>query len=248
MTMKMDWKILFLDYYLPILRSKWFYLAIGATVLSYVAMSETLAGIIRDYLQFGPTMAELRLPLLGFFVQTCRYSIPIAELGILGWEMGKPVETFEAKFPDALPAGTQWGFIWLQFLDEENVMIHAGQFKRMASYADMGFADTRGNGLKPNEQWKFLLLLARKGGEIKHTDPQAKSSYKKQKQLLSDKLKQYFRLDFDPFDSYVSEKAYKIKMTLMPPPEKPKPPTAKADFQDFAADLREEYEEQMGRR
>ncbi len=70
-----------------------------------------------------------------------------------------------------------------------------------------GICGYEGNGSKPNEQWKFLLLLAKKGGEIKHTDPQAKDSYKKQKQILSEKLKQDFRLDFDPFDSYVSEKA-----------------------------------------
>jgi len=83
------------------------------------------------------------------------------------------------------------------------------------------------------------------GGEIKYTDPQAKTTYKKQKQLCL-KSSSNFHLDFDPFDPYFAEKAYHIKMTLVPPPEKPKPPLAKVDFQDFASDLREAYEEEIG--
>jgi hypothetical protein len=193
---------------------------------------------------FGPTIASFDFPTLRLFFLTFRYSIVFTEMGILCWEWYAPVEL--PRFPDMLPAGTTWEQMYMKFLDAENVMVIVGRYRRNASYLDMGFADTRGKKPQPNAQWEFLKLLAKKGGEIKYTDPAAKITYKKQKQLLSEKLKQYFQLDFDPFDPYFAEKAYHIKMTLVPPPEKPKPPLAKVDFQDFASDLREAYEEEIG--
>ena len=43
------------------------------------------------------------------------------------------------------------------------------------------------------------------------------NSIKKQKQLLSEALKAYFQVSSDePFDDYKKEKAYKIKLTLVP--------------------------------
>lgn len=232
------------DYYAVVLTNKWFYFSILATVISYVALDQMVRSYAHDYVQFGPTIASFDFPTLRFFFLTFRYSIVFTEIGILCWEWYAPIET--ARFPDTLPAGTTWEQMYLKFLDDENVMVIVGRYRRNASYIDMGFADTRGKKPQPNAQWDFLKLLAKKGGEIKYTDPQAKATYKKQKQLLSEKLKQYFQLDFDPFDPYFAEKAYHIKMTLVPLPEKPKLPVAKVDFQDFANDLREAYEEEIG--
>jgi hypothetical protein len=232
------------DFYIAVLTSKWFYFAIAATVVSYLALDTSLIGFANEYLQFGPGIASFYFPMLRFFFLTFRYSIPLTEIAILSWAWYPPVEV--ARFPDTLPAGTTWEQMYLKFLDGENVMVIVGRYRRNASYIDMGFADTRGKKPQPNAQWEFLKLLAKKGGEIKYTDPQAKTTYKKQKQLLSEKLKLYFQLDFDPFDPYFAEKAYHIKMTLVPPSEKPKPPMAKMDFQDFASDLREAYEEEIG--
>jgi hypothetical protein len=205
------------DYYVPIITSKWFYFAILATVLSYIALNESWIGFMHDYFQFGLRIASLRYPLMRLYFLTFRYSIPFTEMAILGWELGTP--TTDPKFADVLPAGTPWQGVWLQFLDDENVMITAGHFRRGASYEDMGFADTRGKKPKPNAQWNFLLLLAKKQGELSFKDSEAMDKYKKQKQLLSDGLKRYFRIDYDPFHAYRHKNAYTIKLFLMPPKE-----------------------------
>lgn len=231
------------DFYRPVLTSKWFYFAIAATVFSYIALSRWLGVFVEDYLQFGP-VASLQVPGLHFLFLIFRYSVPLTEIAILSNEWYAPVA--EPKFADTLPAGTPWQHIWLQFADDETVMIHAGHFMRQASYADMGFADARGKGVRPNAQWRFLLLIAKKGGEISPKDGEANDRFKKQKQLLSEKLQRYFRMDADPFYPYNETKAYRIKLKLMYPQETRMP--AKDDFDaepldDFTADIRASYAE-----
>jgi hypothetical protein len=232
------------DFYRPILTSKWFYLSILVTVISYVALDRGLQGYAHDYALFGPAIASFDFPALRLFFLTTKYSIFFTEVGILCWEWYTP--TTNPKFADVLPAGTPWQHIWLQFIDDETVMIHAGHFMRQASYADMGFADARGKGTKPNAQWRFLLLLAKKGGEISPKDSEADGRFKKQKQLLSEKLQEYFRMDADPFYPYNQTKVYRIKLKLMYPQDIGTP--VKDDFEaepldDLTADIRASYAE-----
>jgi len=80
------------DFYIPILTSKWFYFAILATVLSYLALQESFIGFVHDYIQYGSTIASIHDPLLRFFFLTFRYSIPLTEISILSWEWYAPVE------------------------------------------------------------------------------------------------------------------------------------------------------------
>lgn len=201
------------DFYIPILTSKWFYLAIAATVVSYLALDASLIGFANEYLQFGPDIASFYFPILRFLFLTFRYSIPLTEIAILSWEWYAPVEA--AAFPDKLPAGTTWQQMYMKFEDDENVLIVVGQYRRNLSYRDMGFVDNRGKKRNPNAAWKFLKVLAVHNGEIDIKDPDAKDTYKKQKQLLSDALKKYFAMVADPFEPYRSEDAYKIRMTLV---------------------------------
>lgn len=232
------------DFYRTVLISKWFYFAIGATVLSYVGLNESLPGFVRDYVQFGPVIASFHIPLLRFFFLSFRYCVPLTEIAILSNEWYTPAT--DPQFADTLPAGTPWQHIWLQFIDDETVMIHAGRFMRQAGYADMGLADRRGNARKPNAQWDFLLLLAKKGGEISPKDGEADDRFKKRKQLLSETLQRYFRMDTDPFYPYNERKAYRIKLKLMYPQEAVLP--ARDDFEaapqdDLGADIRSSYVE-----
>jgi hypothetical protein len=209
-------------YYLAVLRSKYFYASIAVAVVSWIAMRLEAADLIQSYLQFGALTVPYHEQILAFFAILYRYSVPLAEEGILGYftlsKALQPIETIEAKFADVLPAGTPWQNISLQFLDDENVIIRAGQFERKVSYADMGFADNRGKAPRPNEQWKFLLVLGKLGGEIsfKNKD-EVDPRYKKQKELLSKTLKSYFRIDYDPFHAYGYKNSYRIKMKLMMP-------------------------------
>ena len=234
-------------YYLAVLRSKYFYASIGVAAVSWIAMRFEAWDLIQSYLQFGGITVPYHEQVLAFFAILYRYSVPLTEEGILGYftlsKALQPVETINPKFADVLPAGTPWQNISLQFLDDEHVIIRAGQFEQRASYADMGFADNRGKAPRPNEQWKFLLVLGKLGGEIsfrnkEEIDPR----YKKQKELLSKTLKSYFRIDYDPFHAYGYKNSYRIKMKLMMPEVEE---TTVADASDpLSAEIRSYYASQ----
>lgn len=142
------------------------------------------------------------------------------------------------KFPYKLPAGTRWEEITIKFLDDENVYIQVKQFKHSTSYKEMSFVG-KGNNPNPSEAWIFLKVLATLNGELTVTDPKARNKYKKQKELLAKSLQSYFSIDYDPFYPYrsSSEKSgnsYKIKITLIPPPDiKEKADTDKNDNNDL---------------
>ena len=158
----------------------------------------------------------------------------------------KENETLTRKFPYAIPAGTTWEQIILQFHDDENVIVRVGQFKHTANYIEFGLYDGRGKQFRPSEQWNFLKVLAKLNGEIRIIDSDAKDAYKKQKQMLAQKLKEYFGIDYDPFHPYRTEHAYRIKMTLVPPPDMPKVDAGRdrSTFPSFDDDIRESYLEQ----
>lgn len=128
------------------------------------------------------------------------------------------------KFPYKIPAGTIWNNVIIKFLDDERVEIHVKRRKHVTDYKEMGLIG-KGKVPTPSEQWLFLKVLAQCLGEISIKDPEAKDKYKKQKQALSEILRNYFSIDYDPFYPYQSSlekggNSYKIKLLLIPPPEK----------------------------
>ncbi len=126
-----------------------------------------------------------------------------------------PTAEKKYKFPHVIPDGTNWENITMIFLDEENVSITVGRWKAVKqSYLDFGMIDGRGNDPKPSEQWAFLRVIALLNGEISFRDKQARWSLKKQKHLLSKKLKEYFDIAGGPFFPYHQFKMYKIRMTI----------------------------------
>ena len=88
--------------------------------------------------------------------------------------------------------------------------MQVGEFKEEITYEEMGFSDERSGN--PTIQWQLLKLFAKHNGEIEATNSDARDNYKKQKQLLTQKLQQYFAIDFDPFEPY--QGAYRAKFTI----------------------------------
>ncbi len=135
----------------------------------------------------------------------------------------KSPETTGPKFPYKIPAGTHWNNVIIKFLTDEQIEIWVKKQKHVTDFKEMGMVG-KGTVPKPCEQWLFLKVLAQFHGELTIKDPEAKDKYKKHKQGLSDRLKQYFSIDYDPFYPYQSclEKggnSYKIKLLLIPPPK-----------------------------
>jgi len=121
------------------------------------------------------------------------------------------------------PADLKWKEISIQFLNEHEVIIKAKNETLQTTYEAMGFQDEKKK--LPNKQWQFLRLLAVKKGEVSWDNNYNLSlkqinSIKKQKQLLSEALKAYFQIHEDePFHDYKIEKAYRIKLIIIPEPE-----------------------------
>ncbi len=150
------------------------------------------------------------------------------------------------QFPYKLPAGTKWENFTIKFEDDENVFIQVKQFKHNADYKEMGMVG-RGKNPNPSEAWTFMKVLAQVNGELTIKDAQARDKYKKQKELLAKALQNYFLLDYDPFYPYHSSteksgNSYKIKITLIPPPDKKEKANANKDKDDLG--IEEEYKRQ----
>jgi len=127
-------------------------------------------------------------------------------------------EKNDNKFPYKLPAGTDWSDFTIVFNDEENIFIKVKHFKHYANYKDFGLFG-RGKKPSPGEPWRFFEKLAALHGDIERRDVESRDQYKKQKQLLSNALKEYFSLDYDPFYPYKNsqekeDRLYRVKFTL----------------------------------
>lgn len=124
------------------------------------------------------------------------------------------------KFPYKIPAGTHWNNVIIKFLNDEEIEIYVKKLRHITNYKEMGMIG-KGKVPIPNEQWVFLKVLAKCNGEITIRDQEAKDKYKKQKQALTETLRNYFSIDYDPFYPYKScpEKdgnSYKTKILLIP--------------------------------
>lgn len=144
------------------------------------------------------------------------------------------------KFPFKIPAGTTWQSIIIQFTDSNYVNIQVAGHSHPTGYADMGFVDKRTN--KPTIQWGLLSLLAKGGGELPASSGDASDKYKKHKQLLADKLKEYFNIEPDPFEPYKG--GYKTKITLVPPPTKQNEPKQDYSLTDEVDDMFRDFNEE----
>jgi len=125
--------------------------------------------------------------------------------------------------PLNIPTDTKWENIAIQILDENNIVILIGNKKYETNYIKMGFVDNR-KGC-PDKQWWLLQLLAINKGSLSWEDYRSSNKllslslkdinkFKKTKQLLAEGLKNYFKINEDPFYSYKKEKAYRIRINL----------------------------------
>jgi len=131
-----------------------------------------------------------------------------------------------------LPKGTKWEEITIRFIDGENVLISAHDCSWEASCKEMGFQDDKARPRRANKQWLFLHALAGLGGQIAWRDKQADDKVKKKKQKLSEGLREYFKINDDPFYPYKKEKSYRLKAHLVPESGEAEVRTTKLETED----------------
>lgn len=184
-----------------------------------------LLGKIESYIKNHSAVKSADTEGLSKYIQPIPIHIVGGQIGIDGLREGfnsvaQNKKENKYKFPYKIPAGTRWENFTLKFEGEENILIKVKQLKHHTNFKEMGLIG-KGNNPNPSEAWTLLKVLSQRNGELAIGDPKAKAKYKKQKELLTKSLQNYFSLDYDPFYPYASspEKSgdsYKIKMTLIP--------------------------------
>jgi hypothetical protein len=135
-------------------------------------------------------------------------------------DVRRPPHTHDASVLVIKPlfVAASWGGITIRFITDYDVVvqIQTPEFQAQSDFGAMGFRNK--NNEKPIFMWSLLLLLSKNDGSLKARGSiKEKDRLKKQKQLLSGKLKEIFGIEEDPFYPYKEEGAYKIKITLEPP-------------------------------
>ena len=133
--------------------------------------------------------------------------------------------TFQADVPEPdsggmvhfdTPAGINWSFITIKFIDGHTVSIRTTKSHGQYNYTQMGMANTR-NG-NPTVHWALLKDFAENRGIIDNTSPKDTPFHHmpKRKQDLSKKLRAFFRLTDDPIEYLKEEGCYRCLFTIKP--------------------------------
>jgi hypothetical protein len=122
-----------------------------------------------------------------------------------------------------LPEKTSWEDITIKLLNIYDIEIYVkDKYFGKYSYKDIGLLRKNTKDKSPNRQWEFLKELSSTEGEAQfntRTNIKETDKYKQCKKKLSEKLKDFFDLEEDPFYEYKEKQTYKTKFTLLPPPD-----------------------------
>ena len=100
--------------------------------------------------------------------------------------LGTLVDAAATKAPAmALPPGTTWPTITIDFLETELAMLRGPGVQRAISPADLGLADRR--NARARQPWIWLRTFATHGGRM----PTGASSAQKHKQTVTEALEQF---------------------------------------------------------
>ena len=117
-----------------------------------------------------------------------------------------------AFFPT--PAGARWNDVRIRFLDGHSVSIWVRDKSGVYSFSQMGMS--KRNSAAPTAQWKLLEAFAEGRGVFDWENEQASRTQKKQKQLLSQALRDFFRIDGDPFRYVRDFKGWEARFDIEP--------------------------------
>ena len=112
------------------------------------------------------------------------------------------------------PEGTSWEDVKIQFRDNHTVTVWAGEKTGLYTYSDMGMGAK--NSKRPTKQWAWLEGFAVSNGEIDWSNRLAAHTLKKQKQELSKRLRDFFRIEGDPIEWDKHSKTYRCRFKILP--------------------------------
>ncbi len=113
-----------------------------------------------------------------------------------------------------LPQGAKWSDLIIEFSDGHVVSVKFQDKRKRFTYAQMGMVSSKSGN--PNKQWDLLKSFAESYGQIDWQNRFASDKLKKQKQELSKRLREFFRLEEDPIEWVKGEKSYRCLFTIKP--------------------------------
>ncbi|MHB1459469.1 MAG: hypothetical protein ACYC0V_21370 [Armatimonadota bacterium] len=114
----------------------------------------------------------------------------------------------------ATPANATWSHVRIRFLNGHTVSVSAGESSGVYNFVQMGMS--KKNSSTPTAQWILLKAFADGYGVFDWNSEHANRTQKKQKQLLSQALRKFFRIDGDPFRYMAQYKGWETLFEIQP--------------------------------
>lgn len=110
------------------------------------------------------------------------------------------------------PPDATWGDVSIKFKDGHTVSIKVGNAAGTYNYTQMGMANKK-NG-NPTKQWELLESFATAHGKFSWDHSDADSKNQKRRETLAKNLREFFRIDEDPFRWTKDSKAWEALFTI----------------------------------
>ena len=81
-------------------------------------------------------------------------------------------------------------------------------------FTQMGMANTKKKPAEPDVQWQLLSDFAKNNGEITWRDSAAHRKLEKRKQLLAKRLKAFFGVEDEPFETLPKGLGWRARFTI----------------------------------
>jgi hypothetical protein len=111
-----------------------------------------------------------------------------------------------------LPPDARWEDLTFEFTADEVVNVRFRQETRRFEPEQFGLKSKK-NG-RPTSGWILLRSIAQQGGSLTWKDRMASATIKKQKQLLSNRLRILFGIEGDPIPARAATRAYQARFTV----------------------------------
>ncbi|MCK4415099.1 MAG: hypothetical protein KAY32_16325 [Candidatus Eisenbacteria sp.] len=110
---------------------------------------------------------------------------------------GDAIRTRSQVAPFGTPEGATWGDVQMRFRDGHTVFVRVWSVSRVCNFTEMGMVDRRDGN--PTKQWKLLEAFATERGILDWTSSQADPKNQKRRENLANNLRDFFRIEGDPF-------------------------------------------------
>lgn len=120
----------------------------------------------------------------------------------------------EHRFPT--PPSTGWSDISIRFVSGHDVHIQARDESGAYNFTQMGMANTKKKPAEPDVQWQLLVNFAEARGEFTWQHPAAGRKKQKTKENLANRLRSFFGIGGDPFETLPKGCGWRARFRVIP--------------------------------